>query len=141
MKLSDIMTREVVTVDIYDTLRDIRDIFERSRFHHLVVMEEEKVVGIISDRDLLEHLSPFLGDRVMERPQDRNVFMRRAHEIMSNRPVVADEEMTVGQAARLLLEKQVGCLPVVTADRRVCGIVTWRDLLRHCCVTESAEAA
>ncbi len=141
LRLGDLMTRNVVSVDLDDTMKKIHDIFDSSKFHHVVVTEEHKVVGVISDRDVLRNLSPFFGNVWMERPQDRNLFKRKAHQIMRRQPVVADEDMPVAEAAWLLLEKKVTCLPVVTPDRRLCGIVTWRDLLPHCFDCKRTDAA
>ena len=143
MKLGDIMTKSVVTVHLDDTLQRIRDIFGESEFHHLVVTDEGKVVGVISDRDLLKQLSPFAGHLLMERQQDLNIFKRRAHQIMRRRPVVAREHMPLAEASDLLMRKGVTCLPIVSRDWRVRGIVTWRDLLPLCfrCKPSEADAA
>ncbi len=131
MTLGKIMTKSVVTVHADDTLRRIRDIFEESKFHHLIVTDEGKIVGVISDRDLLKHLSPFAGNDLMERQQDRNLLKRKAHQIMHRKPVVVSSNMSVDDATDLLLRERVSCLPIMTAGRRLCGIVTWRDLLAH----------
>ncbi len=138
MRVGEIMTRSVVTVHMDDPLKRIRDIFDESRFHHLVVTEQGMIVGVISDRDLLKHLSPFVGNAWMEREQDTNTFKRKAHQIMTRAPVLAREDMPVEEAAQILLDKRVSCLPVVTPDRRLCGIVTWRDLLPYCFARQDA---
>jgi acetoin utilization protein AcuB len=131
MTLGDIMTRSVVTVHMDDTLQRIQEIFEESRFHHLLVTDEGRVVGVISDRDLLKHLSPFTGNVLMERKQDLNLLKRKAHQIMHRKPVTASPDMSVVDATDLVLRERLSCLPVVTPQRRVCGVVTWRDLLAH----------
>lgn len=132
LKLGDIMTRDVVTVAMDDTLDEIRAIFEQHRFHHLIVTNHGRVVGVISDRDLLKNVSPFLGRPLMERPQDLNTLNRRAHQIMHRALVTGTEDMAVADAATLALDQDVTCLPVVDDRGRLRGIVTWRDLLRHC---------
>ena len=88
MRIFDIMTRAVVSVHVDDTLGRIRQIFEESSFHHVLVTRQGKLVGVISDRDLLKHLSPFLGSKWMERTQDRNILSRKAHQIMKRRLVL-----------------------------------------------------
>lgn len=131
MTLGDIMTRSVVTVHMDDTLQRIQEIFEESHFHHVVVTDGGKVIGVISDRDLLKHLSPFVGNELMERNQDLNLLKRRVHQIMHRKLVVAPPDMSVVDATALLLRERISCLPIVKPDRRVCGVVTWRDLLAH----------
>jgi acetoin utilization protein AcuB len=140
MTLGDIMTKSVVTVRMDDTLQRIRDIFEESSFHHLIVTKDGKVVGVISDRDLLKHLSPFVGNALMERRQDVNLMKRKAHQIMHRQPVIARPDAPIGEAMELLLGKRLSCLPVVTADHRLCGVVTWRDFLAHAVGNDRAEA-
>jgi acetoin utilization protein AcuB len=143
MKLSDIMTRVVVTVDLDETLERIKTLFDESKFHHLVVTDDARVVGVISDHDLLRHVSPFIGNQWMERTQDRGTLHRKAHQIMTRHPIVVPADMDVTQATKIVLEKGVGCLPVVGRGMRCVGIVTWRDLLRVCfmCQAPTQQAA
>ncbi|HRQ75606.1 MAG TPA: CBS domain-containing protein [Phycisphaerales bacterium] len=130
MLVRDVMTPDVVTVSLDDTLESIRAIFLASRFHHLIVVEGGHVVGVISDRDLLKTISPFIGNPLMERSQDRNTLQRRAHQVMSRRPVVVHEDTDLSEAAATLLRERVSCLPVVDEEMQPRGIVTWRDLLQ-----------
>jgi acetoin utilization protein AcuB len=143
MNVSDIMTRSVVTVHVDDTLERIHTIFEESKFHHVIVLDDGRIAGVISDRDLLKHMSPFIGKRLMEREQDTRTLKRKAHQIMTRRPIVAGPEMPIGQAVALLLKYRVSCLPVAASDQRVVGILTLRDVLAGCIpkLTGDADAA
>jgi acetoin utilization protein AcuB len=127
--IGDIMTRHVVTVGMDATLGAIHATLERYRFHHVLVVDESRLAGVISDRDLLRHLSPFIG-KMAERRQDLACLHRKAHQIMSRDPVTATTATPVHEACGLILAHRVSCLPVVGADRHPLGIVTWRDLLR-----------
>jgi acetoin utilization protein AcuB len=129
MKISQVMTRRVMTVDMDDSLRRVRDIFEEHSFHHLLVLDRRRVVGVISDRDLLKHISPFIG-KLAERSQDLSTLTRRVHQIMTRKLVSVKDDEDVDSAAALMLEHGVSCLPVVTRDGRPVGIVTAKDLLR-----------
>lgn len=137
-----LMTDHAVSVDMDASLSRIREVFESSRFHHLVVTEDHKVRGVISDRDLLKHISPFIGNKLMERPSDVNTLRKRAHQIMHRQPVTVKPDMSATDATKLLLEHGVTCLPVVNDHGKLIGIVTWRDLLKGCidgtCGLESA---
>lgn len=123
-----IMTRHVVTVSMDDSLRQVRDLFHSVRFHHLVVAEGGRVVGVISDRDLLKNISPFVG-KTTERTQDSFTLSRRVHQIMSRRLVSCLPNLGLGEAGRLMLDHQVSCLPVLDSAGACVGIVTLRDLL------------
>ena len=143
LTVGDIMTRKVVTVKLDDTLLRIREIFDECFFHHLVVVKCRQVVGVISDRDLLKNLIPFVDNQWMERRQDVNTLKRKAHQIMRRSPIVTGEKVSVAQATAYLLAQKVTCLPVVDGDDNLRGIVTWRDLLPHCtfCDLPQDEAA
>jgi len=69
MLVSEVMTEDVVRIDMDTTMSEIRDRFELTRFRHAVVIEEGRVVGVISDRDLLRTVSPFVG-KLAERRQE-----------------------------------------------------------------------
>jgi len=130
-----IMTTKVVTVEMDDTLATIRNIFDRVRFHHLLVVENQKLVGIISDRDFFKAISPYLGT-MSETTHDHATLEKRAHQIMGRHPVSIAPHASLEEAAKMILEKGVSCLPVMTEDREIVGILTWRDLLRALCARE-----
>lgn len=129
MTIGDIMTPHVVTVTMDDTLSHVRELFDTHRFHHLLVIDEGRIVGVISDRDLLKNISPFVG-KVSERTMDRASLERKVHQVMSRRLISVTPRTPIADACRLVLEAGVGCLPVLDADGACAGIVTWRDLLR-----------
>jgi acetoin utilization protein AcuB len=130
MKVADIMSRDPVTVGMDADLQRVKVLFELYRFHHLLVMSGERLMGVVSDRDLLRATSPFIG-RASERPQDVATLHRRVHQIMTRSLVVVPPDMSVEESARLMLGKRVSCLPVVAEEQGgVLGIVTWRDQLR-----------
>lgn len=128
MDLSSIMTRRVVTVEMDDSLRVINGIFTHSKFHHLLVVENRRLMGIISDRDVLKAMSPFL-DTLAERSRDTATLERKAHQIMTRELVAGTREMNIAEAVQLMLQERVSCLPVLSGDGQVEGIVTWKDLL------------
>lgn len=131
MHIGDIMIEHVVTVGMDDSVRDVRDLFERYGFHHLVVIDAGKVVGIISDRDLLRHLSPFVG-KPTERSQDSASLARKAHQIMTRQVVSIGPDASVEEGALLLLNRKISCLPVLDPHGVCLGIVTGHDVMQWC---------
>jgi acetoin utilization protein AcuB len=129
MKLEDIMTTDVVTAGMDDKLKKVQEIFERHKFHHILVVEEGELVGVVSDRDLLMQLSPFLATSA-EHSQDTFTLNKRMHQIMTRDPITADKETTVREAAALFVKKNISCLPVLTPDKEIIGLVTWKDILK-----------
>ncbi len=126
--IETIMTRHVVTVNMDDTVGHVRELFKSVRFHHLVVMEQGRAVGVLSDRDLLKNISPFVG-KVTERSQDRFTLDRHVHQIMSRRLVSCGPSATVAEAARLMLDHRVSSLPVLDDKGHCLGIVSLRDVV------------
>ena len=130
MKVSEIMTRRVVTVSMDDSLQYINSIFEQTGFHHVLVVQRDVVVGVISDRDVLKHLSPFIG-KLSELKRDMSTLKKRAHQIMTRKPITIRPENTLSEAAEVLIREGVSCLPVVDAEGLLKGILTSKDLLKY----------
>ena len=131
MTLNDIMTTGVITVSMDDSLRTVREIFDRYAFHHVVVVHKGKAVGLISERDILKHLSPFIG-KISERVQDTASLNKRAHQIMTRLVISAAPDTTIPNAIETMLKHDLSCLPVLNEGGRCVGIVTSRDMLRWC---------
>jgi acetoin utilization protein AcuB len=85
MHVRDIMSKTVVTVEMDDSLRTVKEIFDHLHFHHLLVVDEGKLFGVISDRDVLKAPSPRLGT-MAESSSHSATLNKRVHQIM-NRPV------------------------------------------------------
>jgi len=123
------MTARVVTIEMDDSLEVVRDIFRKVRFHHLLVVDNEKLVGIISDRDVLKAISPYVGT-MSETDRDRATLNKRAHQIMAHHPLTVRQSCPLQEAAQLMLIRGVSCLPVTTIGGVIQGIVTWKDVFR-----------
>jgi len=129
MKLRDIMSTRIVTIELDDRLESVKEVFDAMKFHHVLVVEDGKLFGVVSDRDLLRALSPFVGSTV-ETARDAATLNKRAHQIMSRKPVTLGPDAEIADATRLFLEHTISCIPIVDAAFRPVGIVTWRDVLR-----------
>ena len=130
MKLGEIMTRRVVTVELDDSLATVKQIFDSLHFHHLLVIgSDKKLCGVISDRDLLRAISPYAGT-VSENARDLATLKKRAHQIMTRSPVTLSPDASVADAIQLFLGHRVSCIPIVDEGFRAVGIVSWRDILR-----------
>jgi len=128
MTVESIMKQRVVTVEMDDSLETVQDIFRKVRFHHLLVVSGKQLVGVISDRDLFKAVSPFL-DTLSETDRDLSTLQKRVHQIMTRKLITVSKAMSIRKAAQVLMEENVSCLPVVTEDRNIEGILTWKDIL------------
>ena len=130
MTVGEIMTKNVITVDLDDTLNQIRELFNRYKFHHVLVLEDNLLVGIISDRDVLEQISPHV-DSVRADARALNTLHKKAHQIMTRTIQSVTTDTSVEAASEILLQESISCLPVLSASGGIDGIVTWRDVLRY----------
>ncbi len=126
--VDSIMASEVVTIGLDDSLETIRGIFDHYMIHHLPVIEKGKLVGVISDRDLLKWLCPGLG-KLSEKPHGRMTLRMRAHQIMSHDPITTFKYGSIENAAKLMLDNNISCLPVISTVGGIVGMVTWKDIL------------
>jgi acetoin utilization protein AcuB len=130
MKLDGVMTKRLVTVEIDDPLEVVKQIFDSVKFHHLLVVDAgKKLCGVISDRDLLRALSPYIGT-ASENARDTATLKKRVHQIMTRQPVTLPPEATVAEAVKVFLEHRVSCIPVIGPGFKAVGIVSWRDVLK-----------
>lgn len=128
MNVSDIMTAKPVSIHQNGTLRQALELMDRSHFRHLPVLNSEgQLVGILSDRDCRTALnSPHI---LRERWQDEELSETlRVRTIMSPAPIVIEPDAEADEAARLMLDNHISCLPVILAETLV-GIVTTSDIL------------
>ncbi len=126
--VSSIMTSKVITIGLDDTLETIRKNFDNFKFHHILVQEKGKLVGVISDRDLLKRLCPWLG-KLSEKPHGRTTLAVKAHSIMSPNPITVFEDDSIEKVCKLMLDHGISCLPVISNEGGIEGIVTWKDIL------------
>ena len=129
MNIRQIMSTRVVTVGLDDKLAHVKELFDHHKFHHLLVIDEQQLCGVVSDRDLLKALSPNLGTAA-ETAKDLATLNKRVHQVMTRKPIVLHEDATVDQAVELFNQHRISSLPVVDGQNRPLGIVTWRDLLK-----------
>lgn len=128
MVVGSVMRAPAHTVDVDLSLEDVHALFERLRIRHAPVTEHGKLVGVISDRDLLRHLSPFLGT-LSERQQDLGTLRKHVHQAMTRNPVTIASDAPLAEAIASLLTHRVSCLPVLDLRGHLVGIVTLRDVL------------
>lgn len=88
----------------------------------VIVMEDDKVVGIFTERDLLRHY-------LMS--QSKFLYMN-VEEVMSSPPVTVGPDDDLLYAFKLMAEKDIRHLPVVSEDRELLGILSWRSMFDWC---------
>lgn len=124
------MTRRVVSVDMDDRLDVVKKIFDTLKFHHLLVLDDRgKLKGVVSDRDLLKALSPYVGSAA-ENARDAATLNKRVHQIMSRNLITLHARAPLSEAVKLFLEQRISCIPIIDETNKPVGILSWRDVLK-----------
>lgn len=129
MTIGKIMRRNLITLDMDNTLAAAKDLFDKHNMHHILVKDEATLVGVITDRDLWRNLSPTVGTR-KETAQDSFILNKRVHLIMVRDLITATEDVTINEAVLLFYDHRISCLPIVDEKNSPIGIVTWRDIIK-----------
>jgi len=128
--VSQVMASPVISVRPSDNLEKINFLLHKHKIHHVIVVDDNKLIaGIISDRDILSAISPFLGTSV-ESKLDRNTLEKTAWQLMKPNPVVARINSTIPEAANLLIQSNISCLPIIDLAGEPVGMLSWKDILR-----------
>ena len=128
MRVKDLISRPPVTVGRETPVLEARRMMLERRVRHLLVTEHEKLVGIVTDRDIrLNMPSPATTLSVWE----LNYLLARltVGEVMTKSVIVVDPQRDAREAAAILLSEKIGALPVLEGETLV-GIVTETDFLR-----------
>ncbi len=136
MNVEDIMNETIVAVEMDDSLQVVKEIFDKVRFHHLLVVESGRLFGVISDRDLLKALSPNIGS-IAETASDRATLNKRAHQIMTRKPVTLSPKARIHDAIEIFINHKISCIPIVDEEEKPIGIISWRDILKTIEATRS----
>jgi acetoin utilization protein AcuB len=129
MSIENIMTTKIVTVELDDSLRTIKEIFDNLKFHHLLVVESGKLIGVVSDRDLLKAISPNIGTMAAT-DRDEATLNKKVFQVMTRKPITLRPHDPIGDAVDLFNTQGISCVPIVDGEFRPVGIVTWRDILK-----------
>ncbi len=140
MKIAEIMTKQVHTIGPDKTLRDCARALMLHHVNGLVVMEDQKIVGIITRADVFKAILPSYTD-IMEDEQHMvslDFIEERAHklydlkvrDLMGSSPITVSSDMPLVKAGSLMILKRVKQLPVVDSGRLM-GIITLTDIINY----------
>ena len=124
LRVRDAMTREVVTLGPEASAGEALGVCREKGIRHIPIVEEGRLIGLVSDRDLRD-VSPPRGGR----DQENTLGWVRVRDIMSTDLVTIGPLDTIDHVAREIYERKIGCLPVVDG-RELVGIITSQDMMR-----------
>lgn len=130
MKVKDIMTKNVASLNPEDTVEHAAQLMKEYNIGSLPVCNEEKVIGIITDRDIA----------IRSSAEGENVQKQTVRDIMTSNPVTIKSDVDVKDAARVMSERQIRRLPVVESNNLV-GMLSLGDVSVESSSNETAGEA
>jgi CBS-domain-containing membrane protein len=125
----EIMMGSPVTLKPDDSLQLASDLISLGRLRHVPIVENGKLLGIVSERDLMGRAA----ERILNlKNRSRAALLKSImiKEIMQRRVVTVEPDTPISEAAHLMAERKIGCLPVLS-DGTLIGLITTTDLLRY----------
>ena len=129
MLVKNWMSRTVFTIDLNESIHDAMKLLKKHDIRMLPVMKEDKLVGVITDRDIKRASA---SDATTLSVHELNYILStvKVKEIMPKKLVTVPFDYTVEETAGVLLKNRISGVPVVDHDDRVVGTITQTDLFR-----------
>lgn len=128
MKVGRRMTSEVVSIERETSLRRARRIMENRQIRHLPVLEKDRLVGLITDRDI-RAAAPSSAANIAPEVREEFLDHLKVGHVMTKRVLSTTAERTIEEAALLMRQHKISCLPVLEGERLV-GIITETDIFK-----------
>ena len=127
MNVKNYMTSDVITVSEDTKVLEALDLMKEHNFHRLPVVRNEKMVGLITE-EIIQENSPSTATSLSIHEMNYLLTKTTVGDIMHKEVVTIEAEDLLEEAAVLMLENEVGALPVVENGNKVIGIITDKDL-------------
>ena len=128
MFVGERMSRPVISVTPDASINDVLAMFRKEHIRRAPVMKDAKLVGIVSERDLL-NASPSPVTTLSIWEMNYLISKVKVKDVMSKKVITVDEAAPIEEAARIMADKKIGGVPVVNAGK-VVGMITETDLFK-----------
>jgi acetoin utilization protein AcuB len=127
MLVRDIMTTDLTTLREDEVLLDATMLFASASVRHIPIVDGQQLVGIVTERDV-KHYTPSILSGISADEYNRLMETTPLSKIMIRNPLTIGPDKPAYEAAQLLYDHRVGCLPVVEGGE-LKGIITTMDML------------
>ena len=128
--VTSIMQKKIITLQPNDTIKKAEDIFKAHKIHHIPIVENEILMGMLSKSDFLFFKRGFNQDRTEEKWDLFRLKSHQVSEIMTTKLAKLEPTDKVNVAIEVFKENLFHALPVVD-DNKIIGIITTYDIIRH----------
>ncbi len=128
--ISKVMTRKPATVCPDDNFETVRNLLEKQGFHHVPVVENDMLAGIVSYTDYLRIIRDLYANAKEQLANEHLLHTTLVKEVMTKHPVCLAPTDTVEDALRIFKTNHFHAIPVVEGNRHLVGILTTHDLIK-----------
>lgn len=130
LPVSGFMTHHISTLSPSNNLEQVRQLFEKHGFHHAPVVEDGKLVGIVSYTDYLRIISDFFSGPQASQSSEKMLHSMLVKDIMTANPVSLRPDDILETALQVFRKNPFHALPVAAADGKLVGILTTYDVMK-----------
>lgn len=130
MKITEIMSTPPITTTLDHFLSEVKEILAVNDIHHLIVIEEGKLMGVLSERDMLLAISPYVNSNVYT-TRDIATLNQRVSQIAIRHPLFLMEDASIEDAVDMFDKNSIGCIPITNSEMEPVGIITKTDIIRY----------
>ncbi|MDT8406242.1 MAG: CBS domain-containing protein [Methylococcales bacterium] len=143
MLVKDLMIEKVFTVEPNDLIDRVFFLIHYEKIRHLPVIEKQKVIGMVSDRDLYKALGPKSNSNTISGgdASTLHVVSHQVRHIMRRGVLTTSPDAPISEACELMAEHKIGALPVVDSKDKLVGILSTIDLLKVFAKLQKASEA
>lgn len=127
--VSSLMVKNVISVQPEDTMKKVEQVFRENRIHHIPVVEEEKLVGIVSKSDYLFFKRGFNDQTTDNRIDEFRLKTRKVKDIMTKGIARLESTDRIGVALEVFKENLFHAIPIVD-DGKLVGMLTTFDIIK-----------
>lgn len=129
IKISQIMTTEIIAANPNNKFSQVFQFFSEKEINHMPVVEDGKLLGIISNKDMMKHVYKYI---IVQKKIDITALDIEVKlvDIMTKNIVTAHEDITLVEVKDLFAKAHFNCLPIVSGEDKLVGIVTPKDLMK-----------
>lgn len=130
--INDFLKRPLIKVSEGTCMKEIYELMKEKKIRHVPVVQGKKLVGIISDRDVLKHSTFDSGDGA--NPSDL-----KASDIMTSNVISAQKYHALEDIAATLVYHKIDCIPICQSNGELLGLVTTSDIIKFFCSEQLAK--
>jgi len=123
------MNTPVITIDVHDSMQDAINLLKNNRISMLPVMDNKRLVGIVTDRDL-KKASPSDATTLDVHELLYLLSTIQIKDIMSTKPITVPPDFTIEETAEILMSNKISGVPVMDDDGSILGVITHTDLFK-----------